>query len=45
MKSVTSRDNPLVKRLKALGGTPRERRAFGQTLLDGPHLVQAALDR
>ena len=44
MRSITSRDNPLVKRLKALGGSPRDRRSLGQTLLDGPHLVQAALD-
>lgn len=44
MKAISSRDNPLVKRLKALGTTPRERRALGQTLLDGAHLLQAALD-
>jgi TrmH family RNA methyltransferase len=44
MKPISSRDNPLVKRLKALGGSPRDRRALGQTLLDGPHLVQAALE-
>jgi RNA methyltransferase, TrmH family len=44
VRPITSRDNPLVKRLKALGGAPRERRALGQTLLDGPHLLQAALD-
>lgn len=44
MKPVTSRDNPLVKRLRALGGSGRDRRDLGQTLLDGPHLVKAALD-
>lgn len=44
MRVVTSRDNPLIKRLKALGGSPRDRRTLGQTLLDGPHLIQAALD-
>jgi len=42
VKSISSRDNPLVKRLKALAGSPRERRALGETLLDGPHLVQTA---
>jgi RNA methyltransferase, TrmH family len=45
VKSITSRENPLVKRLKALGGSPRDRRALGQTVLDGPHLVQAAQDQ
>lgn len=44
LKPIRSRDNPLVKRLKALGGSPRERRALGQTLLDGPHLLRAALE-
>lgn len=44
MKVVTSRDNPLIKRLKALGGSPRDRRTHGQTLLDGPHLIRAALE-
>lgn len=43
MKSITSRDNPLVKRLKALAGSARERRDQGLALLDGPHLVEAAL--
>jgi RNA methyltransferase, TrmH family len=45
MKPIRSRDNPLVKRLKALGASPRDRRTLGQTLLDGPHLVQAALEQ
>lgn len=45
MKPISSRDNPLVKRLKALGGSPGDRRSLGQTLLDGAHLVQAALDQ
>lgn len=43
-KPIRSRDNPLVKRLKALAGSAGQRRALGQTLLDGPHLVAAALD-
>jgi TrmH family RNA methyltransferase len=43
LKPVTSRDNPLVKRLKALAASARERREQGLTVLDGPHLVQAAM--
>lgn len=43
MKHITSRDNPLVKRLRALADSPRERRDSGQTVLDGAHLVEAAL--
>lgn len=44
MKTITSRDNPTVKRLHALAHSSRERRSSGQTLLDGAHLVRAALD-
>lgn len=44
MKHVSSRDNPLVKRLRALSTSARERRKLEQTLIDGPHLVRAALD-
>ena len=43
MKTISSRDNPLVKRLHALASSGRERRKLGETLLDGAHLVQAAL--
>lgn len=43
-KRITSRDNPTVKRLHGLAQSARDRRAHGQTLLDGPHLVGAALD-
>lgn len=43
MKTITSRENPLVKRLRALAGSARERRELGLTVLDGPHLVEAAL--
>ncbi|MDY0011379.1 MAG: RNA methyltransferase [Rhodocyclaceae bacterium] len=43
-KAISSRDNPLIKRLKALAGSASHRRALGQTVLDGPHLVTAALD-
>jgi TrmH family RNA methyltransferase len=41
---ITSRDNPLFKRLKKLGESARERRETRTTLLDGEHLLQAYLD-
>ena len=41
MKYITSRDNPLFKELRALAGSPRQRRNVGQTLLDGVHLLQS----
>ncbi len=44
MKEISSRANPVVKRLHALATSARARRDAGQTLLDGPHLVQAALE-
>ncbi len=44
LKTITSRDNPTVKRLQALSGSSRERRQQGQTLLDGAHLVQSAVN-
>lgn len=44
MKTITSRDNPLVKRLHALAQSGRDRRQLGETVLDGAHLVQAAVD-
>lgn len=44
MKTISSRDNPLVKRLHALAHSARERRQRGETLLDGAHLVEAAVD-
>lgn len=43
LKDISSRANPQVKRLHALATSARERRALGQTLLDGAHLVEAAL--
>ncbi|ENO90306.1 TrmH family RNA methyltransferase [Thauera linaloolentis] len=45
MKPISSRDNPLVKRLHALSASSRERRKFGESLLDGAHLLDAALLR
>lgn len=44
MKTVTSRDNPFYKELKALAGSSQARRKAGRTLLDGVHLCQAWLD-
>ncbi|MBU1235349.1 MAG: RNA methyltransferase [Gammaproteobacteria bacterium] len=40
-RAVTSRDNPVVKRLRALATDAREIRSQGRTLLDGPHLIEA----
>ncbi|MFC4929695.1 TrmH family RNA methyltransferase [Massilia sp. GCM10023247] len=44
MKTVTSRDNPFYKELKALAASSQARRKAGRTLLDGVHLCQAWLD-
>lgn len=44
MKTVTSRDNPMLKALRALLGDARRQRDEGRTVLEGPHLVGAALD-
>ncbi|MCB1955615.1 MAG: RNA methyltransferase [Rhodocyclaceae bacterium] len=44
MQTITSRDNPLVKRLRALARSARECRKQGLTLLDGDHLLSAALE-
>lgn len=41
---ITSRDNPLFKRLKKLAESARERREARATLLDGEHLIEAYLD-
>lgn len=43
MKSVTSRDNPFYKELKALAASSQARRKAGRTLLDGVHLCQSWL--
>lgn len=40
-KHIVSRDNPVFKHLKKLADNARERRAEGQTLLDGVHLIEA----
>ncbi|WP_323118932.1 TrmH family RNA methyltransferase [Burkholderia alba] len=44
MKVITSRDNPLYKRLKALAGSTQQQRRSGQALLEGLHLASAYLD-
>ncbi|HHV7521700.1 TPA: TrmH family RNA methyltransferase [Burkholderia orbicola] len=44
MKSISSRDNPLYKRLKALAGSTPHQRRSGQALLEGFHLASAYLD-
>jgi TrmH family RNA methyltransferase len=42
MKTIASRDNPTFKALRALAADPRR---HGRTLLDGPHLLAAYLDK
>lgn len=44
IKHIRSSDNPQFKLLKKLAGSARERRARGQTLLDGVHLLTALAD-
>lgn len=43
-KHIRSRDNPDFRHWLGLADDKRARRQHGQTVLDGPHLVQAALD-
>lgn len=40
-RTITSRDNPTIKALRALAADAREIRRQGRTLLDGPHLIEA----
>lgn len=40
-KHITSRDNSIFKYYKKLADSARERRAEGNTLLDGVHLIEA----
>jgi len=42
--SITSRDNPIFRRLKKLAESSRARREAQMTLLDGEHLLAAYLD-
>ena len=43
MELIRSRDNPRLKLLHGLAHSARDRRKSGQTLLDGAHLITAAL--
>ena len=43
MKHIASRANPTVRYLHGLSHVTRERRRAGQTLLDGVHLIEAAI--
>lgn len=43
MKTISSRDNPLYQALLALSTDRRARRQAGKVLLDGPHLLESAL--
>lgn len=45
VKSISSRDNPTFKALQRLATEAREQRRQGRTILDGPHLVAAYLDK
>lgn len=45
MKSLSSRDNPTIKALRRLATDPREPRRQGRTIIDGPHLVAAYLEK
>lgn len=44
MSVLTSRDNPKVKRWMKLAGDARYRRAEKRALIEGPHLLAAALE-
>lgn len=45
MKSISSRDNALLKRLRKLLTSTPARREMRATVLDGPHLIAAYLER
>ncbi|HZO03521.1 MAG TPA: RNA methyltransferase [Burkholderiales bacterium] len=45
MSVLTSRDNPKVKRWGKLAGDPRYRRSEKRALIEGPHLLAAALQQ
>lgn len=44
MKAITSRDNPTLKALRLLLTDARKQRSSGRAVLEGPHLIAAALD-
>ncbi len=45
IRTVSSRDNPLYKRLRQLADSAQARRKAGQTVLDGVHLCEAWLQQ
>jgi TrmH family RNA methyltransferase len=45
VKVIASRDNPTFKSLRVLASDARKQRSAGRTLIDGPHLIAAALDQ
>ncbi len=44
-EAITSKDNPLLQRIRKLGGEPAAYRKLGAVWLEGDHLVGAALQR
>jgi RNA methyltransferase, TrmH family len=44
VKAIASRDNPTFKSLRVLASDARRQRSEGRTLIEGPHLLTAALD-
>jgi TrmH family RNA methyltransferase len=44
VKVIASRDNPTFKSLRVLAGDARRQRSERRTLIEGPHLLAAALD-
>ena len=44
-EAITSRDNPLVKQIRALAQDPGAYRKLGQVWLEGDHLCRALLAR
>lgn len=44
LRVLSSRDNPFIKQLHVLATSARDRRKLGETVLDGAHLIEAALD-
>jgi len=44
LRVITSRDNPLIKRLHKLAESSRTRRAEGLAIIEGVHLIDAALN-
>ena len=43
LRVLSSRDNPFIKQLHLLATSARDRRKLGETVLDGAHLIEAAL--